>query len=64
MQKEIEQIKAVINSLWAKSLAVMLAIVLGFIAGTLNSQWRIMDDCKYINSFRIDSQAYTCQRRI
>ena len=46
MQKEIEQIKIVINSLWAKSLAVMLAIVLGFIDGTLNSQCLIMDYCK------------------
>lgn len=64
MQKELEQFKRFINSVWARSLAAMVAVVLGFVAGTLTSQWRIMDDCKFINSFRVDNHAFACQRRI
>lgn len=64
MQKELEQIKRFVNGMWARSLAAMVAIVLGFVAGTLTAQWRIMDDCKFINSFRVDNHAFACQRRI
>lgn len=64
MQKELEQFKRFINSVWARSLAAMVAVVLGFVAGTLTAQWRIMDDCKFINSFRVDNHAFACQRRI
>lgn len=64
MQKELDQFKRFINSVWARSLAAVVAIVLGFVAGTLTAQWRIMDDCKFINSFRVDNHAFACQRRI
>jgi len=64
MHAEIEQIKKAINGLWAKSLAFVLALVLGFLAGKLTTQWDVMDDCKYISSFRISTQAFACQRRM
>ena len=64
MQKEFEQFRRIVNNVWARSLAAMIAVIIGFVTGMLSAQWRIMDDCKFINSFRVDNHAFACQRRI
>lgn len=49
---------------WAGSLAVIIAFLLGLGAGILTTEGRIINDCKYINNFRVDSQGYQCIRKI
>ena len=67
MHQEIEQIKKLPNwfrKVWATSLGIVLAFVFGFLFGTLNTEWRIIDDCKFGNVFRIGLQAFSCVRKI
>lgn len=49
---------------WAKSFWPLLALLLGFLIGVLATTGSIINDCKYAGAFRIDTQAFTCQRRI
>jgi len=42
-----------INVLWAKSLAAFVMFFIG-----------ITSDCKFAGAFRVEIQAYNCQRRI
>ena len=48
---------------WATSLGIVVALVSGVLIGILSVESRIINDCKYINSFRIGDQGYNCQRR-
>jgi hypothetical protein len=52
------------NKIWAGSLAVVLALVFGFFSGNMYSKNAIVNDCSFTNGFRVNSQAFTCQRRI
>ena len=49
---------------WAASLGMVVALVLGVIIGILSVESKIINDCKYINNFRIGDQGYSCQRKI
>jgi hypothetical protein len=45
----------------------MLAVVLfllGLWIGSVNTESRIASDCKFANAFRVDIQAFNCQRRL
>ena len=53
-----------INQLWARSLVAVLMFLIGMWIGQINSESRITSDCKFAGSFRVDIQAFTCQRRI
>lgn len=53
-----------INSVWAKSLAAVIMFVLGLWVGSINTENRIAADCKFAGAFRVEIQAYNCQRRI
>jgi hypothetical protein len=53
-----------INKVWAKSLAAVIMFCLGLLIGSINSESRIVNDCKFAGSFRVDIQAFACQRRI
>ena len=49
---------------WAGSLGVVLALLFGFFAGFMYSKNAIVNDCSFTNGFRVNSQAFTCQRKI
>jgi len=49
---------------WAKSFAAVLMLLIGIVIGQVQSESRIIGDCKYAGAFRVDVQAFTCQRRI
>lgn len=53
-----------INQLWAKSLVAILMLFVGMWIGQINAESRITSDCKFAGSFRVDIQAFTCQRKI
>lgn len=53
-----------INSLWARSLAVVIFFLLGLYMGGVSSESRITSDCKFSGTFRVDIQSFNCQRRI
>lgn len=53
-----------INDVWARSLVAVVLFFLGLWIGSINTESRIVSDCKFAGSFRADIQAFTCQRRI
>jgi len=53
-----------INEVWAKSLVAVVLFVIGLWIGSINTESRIVSDCKFAGSFRADIQAFNCQRRI
>jgi hypothetical protein len=53
-----------INGVWAKSLAAVLMFWLGILIGQVQTESRVIGDCKYAGAFRVEQQAFTCQRRI
>jgi len=66
MIQEIEQLKKAgtwFKKLWAASLGIVLALVLGFSAGVLYTEGQIIDDCRFSGVFRIGIQSYNCVRR-
>jgi hypothetical protein len=44
-------------------LAVLL-FLLGLWIGGINTEGRIASDCKFAGAFRVDIQAFNCQRRL
>jgi hypothetical protein len=61
---DLSQMKRKVVLLWAGSLGVVVALVIGFFAGMLIAEGRILDDCKFNNGFRVGMQAFTCMRKI
>ena len=53
-----------INNVWAKSLAAVLMFCVGVAIGQVQTESRVIGDCKYAGAFRVDHQAFVCQRRI
>jgi hypothetical protein len=53
-----------INNVWAKSLAAVVMFCVGMLIGEVRTESRIIGDCKYAGAFRVEQQAFMCQRRI
>ncbi len=53
-----------INRVWAKSLVAVSLFFLGLWIGAVQTESRIASDCKFAGAFRVDIQAFNCQRRI
>jgi hypothetical protein len=53
-----------INTVWAKSLAAFVMFFVGIWIGQVQTESRITSDCKFAGAFRVEIQAYNCQRRI
>jgi len=49
---------------WAKSLAAVLMFCIGIAIGQAQTESRVIGDCKYAGSFRVNHEAFVCQRRI
>ena len=61
---DYRKIFAWINAVWAKSLAVVIMFVVGMWIGTVQTEMRVVGDCKYAGAFRVNHEAFVCQRRI
>jgi hypothetical protein len=59
-----KRVWAAINAWWASSMVAVLLFLLGLYIGSINTESRIVSDCKFAGSFRVDIQAFTCQRKI
>ncbi len=53
-----------INDIWARSFVAVGCLLIGLGVGGVMAESRIVSDCKFANSFRVDIQAFTCQRKI
>ena len=54
----------IIQAWWAKSMIAVILFVLGLWIGTVNTEYRIATDCKFAGTFRVDIQAFVCQRKL
>ena len=61
---EYKKVIAWINDVWAKSLAAVLMFFIGIYIGQVQTESRVIGDCKYAGAFRVEQQAFQCQRRI
>ena len=55
---------AFINAVWSKSLVAVMLFCLGLWIGVVNTESSIAADCKFAGAFRVDIQAFVCQRKI
>jgi hypothetical protein len=62
--QESKRITERLKRIWAASFWPLFTLLLGLLAGVLFATGDIINDCKYAGSFRVDSQAFTCQRKI
>jgi hypothetical protein len=53
-----------INAVWSKSFIALLLFVIGMWIGTVQTEGRIAGDCKFAGAFRVDIQAFACQRKL
>jgi hypothetical protein len=53
-----------IQNVWAKSLAAVIMFCVGLSIGQIQTESRVVGDCKYAGAFRVEQQAFMCQRRI
>jgi hypothetical protein len=53
-----------VNAWWAKSMVAVLLFLFGLYIGGINAESRIVSDCKFAGSFRVDIQAFACQRKL
>lgn len=59
-----KKIGAFIQLVWAKSLYAVLTFFIGMWIGQVQTEIRVVSDCKFAGAFRVDIQAFTCQRKI
>ena len=63
-EQEKSRVTESFKRVWSKSFWPLLALLCGVLIGVLGATSNIINDCKYAGSFRVDSQAFNCQRRI
>lgn len=63
-QFDFKPVLSWINAIWARSLAAVIMFCLGLWIGSINTEYRVVSDCKFAGAFRVDIQAFNCQRRI
>jgi len=61
---DYKKVIAWINDVWAKSLAAVLMFFIGVYLGQVQVESRTVGDCKYAGAFRVNHEAFVCQRRI
>jgi hypothetical protein len=42
----------------------ILLFLIGWMIGNVQTEGRIASDCKFANAFRVDIQAFSCQRKL
>ena len=64
MPEELKKVLEMINSWWARSMVAIVLAVIGYNVGAIQTEIRIASDCKFANAFRVDIQAFSCQRKL
>ena len=64
MLDELKKVAALVNNWWAKSMVAIILCVIGYQIGAIQTEIRIASDCKFANAFRVDIQAFSCQRKL
>ena len=54
----------VINDWWAKSAITFAIAAFAYYAGVVQTESRIAADCRFAAAFRVDIQAFICQRKL
>ena len=61
---QFNKVWATVNAWWAKTMVAILLFFIGLLIGMVNTESRIASDCKFANAFRVDIQAFSCQRKL
>ena len=61
---EMNRWKSVAMKVWANSMGIILALLLGLAFGWVYGRGDIVEDCKYSGAFRVGTQAFICTRKI
>ena len=61
---DYKKVFAWINNVWAKSLAAVIMFFVGLYMGQVQTESRVIGDCKYAGAFRVAHEAFVCQRRM
>ena len=61
---DYRQILSWITNVWAKSLAAVIMFFVGLAVGQVQTESRVIGDCKYAGAFRVAHEAFVCQRRM
>jgi hypothetical protein len=61
---DLKKVVDIVNLWWSKSIVAILLAVIGWYIGGIQTESRIASDCKFAGAFRVDIQAFTCQRRL
>lgn len=61
---DYKKIFAWINEVWAKSLGAVIMFCIGLWIGQVQVESRVVGDCKYSGAFRVNHEAFVCQRKI
>jgi len=61
---DYKKVFAWINNVWAKSLAAVIMFFVGLYMGQVQTESRVIGDCKYAGAFRVNHEAFVCQRKI
>jgi len=64
MAEMLKKIMQVINDWWAKSAVTFAIAAFAYYAGIVQTESRIAADCRFAAAFRVDIQAFTCQRKL
>lgn len=63
-EQEKQRITTKLKAIWAKAFWPLFTLLCGFLIGVLSATGNIVNDCRFAGSFRVDTQSFTCQRRI
>ena len=61
---DIKKVWQTINDWWARSMIAVLLFAIGMWIGVVNTESRIASDCKFAGAFRVEIQAFICQRKL
>lgn len=60
----VDKVTKWFKTIWSKSFFIVIALLIGIFIGESAVEKRIIGDCKYLNSFRIDHLSYACNRKV
>lgn len=61
---DVKKIWRTINDWWARSMIAVMLFYVGLWIGVVNTESRIAADCKFAGAFRVEIQAFICQRKL
>lgn len=64
MTNDLKKVVDIVNLWWSKSIVAILLCVIGWYIGGIQTESRIASDCKFAGAFRVDIQAFNCQRKL